>query len=106
MRSARISPRARICWGCTNAWRIILAHLVRARSSVKRMAPFWRKGEIRSELALTMYVFTRAKMQRSTHGLGPRMNLPFDQDDVSIHVVIVIPETSYRRARRDLFDGT
>jgi hypothetical protein len=33
------------------------------------------------------------------------MNLPFDQDDVGIYVVIVILETSYRRARRDVFDG-
>jgi hypothetical protein len=34
------------------------------------------------------------------------MNLPFDEDDVSIHVVIVILEASYRRARHDLFDGS
>ena len=30
------------------------------------------------------------------------MNLPFDQDDVGIYVVIVILEASYRRAARDL----
>jgi hypothetical protein len=45
-------------------------------------------------------------MRRDTHGLAPQMNLPFDQDDVSIHVVIVILETSYRRARHDLSDGS
>ena len=44
-------------------------------------------------------------MRRDTHGLAPHMNLPFDQDDVGIHAVIVIPEASYRRTRRDLFDG-
>jgi len=33
------------------------------------------------------------------------MNLPFDQDNVGIHVVIVILEASYRRARHDLSDG-
>jgi hypothetical protein len=45
-------------------------------------------------------------MRRNTHGLAPRMNLSFDQDDVIIHVVIVILEASYRRARHDLFDGS
>jgi hypothetical protein len=44
-------------------------------------------------------------MRRNTHGLPPHMNLSFDQDDVGIHVVIVILEASYRRARHDLFDG-
>ena len=45
-------------------------------------------------------------MRRDTHGLAPHMNLPFDQDDVGIHAVIVIPEASYRRARHDLSDGS
>ena len=42
----------------------------------------------------------------NTHGLGPQMNLPFDEDHVCIHVVIVVLETSYRRTGRNLFDGT
>jgi hypothetical protein len=44
-------------------------------------------------------------MRRNTHGLAPHMNLPFNQDDVGIHVVIVIFEASYRRARHNLSDG-
>ena len=48
----------------------------------------------------------RVKMRRITHGFAPRMNLPFDHDDVGIHVVIVIFEASYRRARHDLSDGS
>ena len=34
------------------------------------------------------------------------MSLPREQDNVGIHVIIVVPESSYRRARRDLFDGS
>jgi hypothetical protein len=45
-------------------------------------------------------------MRRNTYGLAPHMNLPFHQDDVGIHVVIVILEASYRRARYDLSDGS
>ena len=63
------------------------------------------EGRDRSELALTMYACARAKMWRITHRLCPLMNLPFDQDDVGIYVGIVIFKTSYRRARRDVFDG-
>ena len=44
-------------------------------------------------------------MWRNTYGLSP-MNLPFDQDDVGIHVVIVILEASYRRATHDLSNGS
>ena len=33
------------------------------------------------------------------------MNLPFDHDNVGIHMVIVILEASYRGARHDLSDG-
>ena len=33
------------------------------------------------------------------------MSLPFEQDNVRVHVIIVILEASYRRTRRDLFDG-
>ncbi len=33
------------------------------------------------------------------------MNLPFEQEDVGIHEVIVILEASYRRARHDLSEG-
>jgi len=45
-------------------------------------------------------------MRRNIYRLGPHVNLPVDQDDIGIHVVIVVLETSYRRARRDLFDGS
>ena len=44
-------------------------------------------------------------MRPNTHGLAHHMNFPFDKDDVGIHVVIVILEASYRRARHDLSDG-
>ena len=44
-------------------------------------------------------------MRYNTHGLPPQMDLPFEQDDVGIHAVIIFLETSYRRARHDLFDG-
>jgi hypothetical protein len=43
-------------------------------------------------------------MRRNAHRLSPHMNLPFEQDDVGIHEVIVILEASYRRARHDLSD--
>ena len=48
----------------------------------------------------------RVKMRRITHGFAPRMNLPFDHDDVGIHMGIVILEASYRGARHDLSDGS
>ena len=63
-----------------------------------------RRDEMRA--SIDAYAHARANMWRNTHRLGTHMNLPFDQDDVSIHVIIVILETSYRRARRHLFDGT
>ena len=57
-------------------------------------------------VSIDMYACARVKMRCNTHSLGPYMNVPFEQNDVSIQVVIVILETSYRRARRDIFDGT
>ena len=40
-----------------------------------------------------------------THHLAPYMSLPSEQDNVGIHVMIVVPESSYRRVRRKLSDG-
>ena len=57
-------------------------------------------------VSIDMYACARVKIRCNTHSLGPYMNVPFEQNDVSIQVVIVILETSYRRARRDIFDGT
>jgi hypothetical protein len=87
-----------------SSWAAILAYLKRALSSVKRMEPFSK--ELRSELILTIIrECVRTKMRRNTHGLFP-MNLSFDQDDVGIHVVIVILEASYSRATHDLSNGS
>jgi hypothetical protein len=83
----------------------IPAYSRRARSSVKRMAPFQQNEKMRSELALTMYGCAREKMRRDPYRFAPHMSLPREQDNVGIHVITVILEASYRRAKRDLFDG-
>lgn len=62
--------------------------------------------EMRSALALTMNVCARsAKLLRSTHGLTSQMYLPDKQDNVGVHMIIVILEAAYRIARNDLFHG-
>ena len=43
-------------------------------------------------------------MRRDSYRFAPRMSLPSEQDDVRLHVIIIIFEASYRRAARDLFD--
>jgi hypothetical protein len=64
------------------------------------MAPFQQNGEMRSELALSMYAY-----MKESYRFAPHKSLPGEQDNVGIQVIIVILEASYRRARRDLFDG-
>ena len=67
--------------------------------------PLSADGEMRSELALIMYACAREIMWHDSYRFAPHMSLPREQDNVGIHVIIVILEASYRRARRDLFDG-
>jgi len=66
------------------------------------MVPYQQDGEMISELALSMY---EREMGRDSYRFAPYMSLPREQDNFGIHVIIVILEASYRRARRDLFDG-
>jgi hypothetical protein len=44
-------------------------------------------------------------MRRDSYRFAPHKSRPREQDNVGVHVIIVIPEASYRRTRRDLFDG-
>lgn len=69
------------------------------------MAPLQQNGKMISELVLTMYACAREKMRRDSYRFAPHMSLPGKHGNVGIHVIIVIPEASYRRAKRDLFDG-
>ena len=52
-----------------------------------------------------MYACAREKMRRDSYRFAPHKSRRREHDNVGIHVIIVILEASYRRARRDLFDG-
>jgi hypothetical protein len=52
-----------------------------------------------------MYACAREKMRCDSYRFAPHKSRPREQDNIGIHAIIVILEASYRRARRELFDG-
>jgi hypothetical protein len=71
------------------------ANLLREEFSVKRIAPF--------EVATLKYQHRRVRQY--THGLAIKMSLSGEDDYVSIDVVVIVFEASYRWAGRDFVYG-
>jgi hypothetical protein len=87
MRAARTSARARTFGGKVIECTTMFANLRWGASSVKRMAPF-------GMATLDWYQHVRAR--QPTHGLAIQMSLSGEDDYVSIYVIIIIFEASYR----------